>query len=241
MRDVVLDDNLIKDFARNELLRQGDASIRRPTAFNPIRQKLRALANCVSQANSLDPGIESMTHLISPKKFNVFIKVCTNIANTNNQMGLTIGGYIKKIVLLKISTAIVEDSSNMQREAEQFRYLFDAHFTSQVSAVARKKQRLKRIDMPEDLPLFEDMQVLGTYIKKQISQIAKNETVRLSKLILAYLVMYNKRRPFEVAEIERDTYIRQAYKSVQDNKEILASLSYAERLMATRSVESAIK
>ena len=156
-------------------------------------------------------------------------------------MGLTIGGYIKKIVLLKISTAIVEDSSNMQREAEQFRYLFDAHFTSQVSAVAGKKQQLKRIDMPEDLPLFEDMQVLGTYIKKQISQIAKNETVRLSKLILAYLVMYNKRRPFEVAEIERDTYIRQAYKSVQDNKEILASLSYAERLMATRSVESAIK
>ena len=65
--------------------------------------------------------------------------------------------------------------------------------------------------------------------------------MRLSKLILAYLVMYNKRRPFEVAEIERDTYIRQAYKSVQDNKEILASLSYAERLMATRSVESAIK
>ena len=51
---------------------------------------------------------------------------------------------------------------------------------------------------------------------------------------LAYLILYNKRRPFEVAELRRTTYIAEAYKSIKDNHEILASLTYAKRVMATR-------
>ena len=79
------------------------------------------------------------------------------------------------------------------------------------------------------------MQIFATHLKREIAAAAKNkDTMRLCKLILAYLFMFKKRRPSEVAEITRSTYAAEAYRTIRDNKAILSSLSYAEKLMSTR-------
>ena len=159
------------------------------------------------------------------------------MANLNDQMGLTIGGYVKKLILLKISSAIMHDNQDKQKEAEKFRYLFDAHFTSEVSAVAGKRQKLRRLNKPEDLPEESDMSALNAYVKKQIlDSTADQDTVRLSKVVLAYLILFNKRRPSEVAEITTVSYLAEAYRNINDNQEILKSLSVSERLMSKRFV-----
>ena len=217
------------------MLRQGDTSIRRVNAFNPMRQKLRACANILAEVQKLDGNVKHTIMLIHPKNFSTFNTACNNITAKNNQMGLTIGGYMKKLILLKTSSAIISEDGQLQNEAEKFRYLFDAHFTSQVSAVAGRKLRLKRSDRPEDLPEFADMSILASHCKEEMRKASgQNDTVRLSNVALAYLILYNKRRPFEVAELRRTTYIAEAYKSIKENHEILVYPTYAERVMATR-------
>ena len=217
------------------MLWQGDTSIRRANAFNPMRQRRRACANRTAEVKKMDGNVKVTIMLIQPQNYPTFIAACNNITAKNNQMGLTIGGYMKKLILLKTSSAIISEDGQLQNEAEKFRYLFDAHFTSQVSAVAGRKLRLKRLDRPEDLPEFTDMSILASHCKEEMRKASgQNDTVRLSNVALAYLILYNKRRPFEVAELRRTTYIAEAYKSIKDNHEILASLTYAERVMATR-------
>ena len=73
-------DELIKAFARNELLRQGDAAIRRPNAFNPMRQKLRAVANLLCKAKAKNSNIPSMNDLLVPSNYKLFSNQCKIIA-----------------------------------------------------------------------------------------------------------------------------------------------------------------
>lgn len=235
LRAIVHSDVLIRSLARHELLRQGDRDMRRPNAFNVIRQKLRATANILAEARKIEADIRTMSDLLTPKHFNSAMGACRAISKKNEQMGLTIGGYLKHVILLKISAAIQTSSSDLQQEAEQFRYLMDAHFLSEVSAVAGKRQRLKRITKQEELPLHTDMNKLSDYLKDEIQKLVDpTDSLRLSKLAMAYLTLFNKRRPMEVAEITTQAYIEEALRNIDDNKEILDSLTYAERVMAKR-------
>lgn len=117
-------------------------------------------------------------------------------------MELTIGGYLEQVILLKISAAIQLGDADLQGKAKQFKFLIDAHFLSEVSAVAGKRQRVKKLSKTEDLPLQSDMNKLSDYLKQEICKITtESESLRLSKLTLSYLILYNKQRPTEVAEI----------------------------------------
>lgn len=232
LRSIILKDRLIQDFARNLILRSGGEELRRPNAFNPLRQKLRAVALLLSESRKTDRDIEDMDTLLSPKFFQPLLNASKTVATQNDQMGLTIGSYIKQLILLKISRAIQTNDMTKQTEAERFRYLMDAHFLSEVTSVAGKRQRLKRINRPEELPLSSDLADLSAYLKEQI--MTTNDVNRLAKLCLCYLIVFNKRRPMEVAEITTEAYITEIQRPIEDNPEILNSLEFTERLMAER-------
>lgn len=238
LRTIIRNDKLIKSLARHELLRQGNKEARRPNVLNPIRQKLRAVANVLSKCSKINPDIENMSQLLIPANFRTFMSACQDVSMTNDQMGLTVGGYIRQLLLLKISAAIQCDNADLQRETEQFRFLMDAHFLSEVSAAAGKRQRLKRINKPEELPLQQDMYKLADYLKSEILKVKKiggpDDSLRLSKLLLCYLVHYNKRRPMEVQELTTESYLSEVHRGIQDNEEILNSLTFSERVMAKR-------
>lgn len=235
LRGIIHADPLILSMARHEILRQGERELRRPNCLNPIRQKLRGSANVLAKSQDIDKSINTMSDLFKPSNFETFLTACRGIAANNDQMGLTIGGYIKQLLLLKISTAIQNDQPDSQRETEQFRFLMDAHFLSVVSSVAGKRQRMKKISRPDELPLHGDMNKLAVYLKKEISKISDpKQSPRLSKLVLAYLILYNKRRPMEVSEITSKSFIKEAMRDIHDNEEIMNSLSFAEKVMAKR-------
>ena len=61
-----------------------------------------------------------------------------------------------------------------------------------------------------------------------------NDDINLRKLCCAYLILFNKRRPMEVAEIKTETYLLEIKKDIADNEEIKRSLSAAENEMAGR-------
>lgn len=240
LRKIILDDSLIQQFAAHELVQQGDSNIRRPNSHNLVRQKMRSVANILCESQKKDNTISSMMDLISPGNFKAFIAACKKVAVENNQQGKTLGGYFRRIILLKISMAIEKESADQQREAEQFRYLMDAHFLSQVSGPAAKRQRMKNIAKADDIPLADDMKKFSDYLKKEISEVtdvsSDAQSARLSKLLLAYLIHFNKRRPMEVAEITTQAFISEALREIHDNKEIIDSLTFSEQVLAKRLV-----
>ena len=87
LRDLIMTDELIKDFARNELLRQGDAAIRRPNASNPMRQNLSTVANLLCKAKAKNKNIQSMNALLVFSIYKLFSNQRKIIAKVNNQMG----------------------------------------------------------------------------------------------------------------------------------------------------------
>lgn len=232
LRSLIVKDDLIKDFGRHLLMRLGGKELRRPTAFNPLRQKLRSSATILLESRKLVPGITDMSSLLTPIYFKAFITACKTISMRNEQMGLTIGSYVKQLILLKISKSIQTGDENMQKNTENFRYLMDAHFLSEVSSVAGKTQRLKRINKVEELPLSSDLYKLSTYLKEELTK--ASDPNRISKLACAYLTLYNKRRPMEVSEITTKSFKTEIERPIVDNPEVLASLSLTERLMGSR-------
>ena len=150
-------------FAHHLLLKQGEKDLRRPSAYNNIRTKLRTVGRVLKKAEECYK-ISSMDSLLVPENFKKMTNCAREIVKENDQLGLTLGNYIKQLLLLKFSVALTENNEQKQKEVENCKYLFDAHWTSYISSVAGRRQRMKRLNIVDELPLTSDLNILTSYI-----------------------------------------------------------------------------
>lgn len=98
---------------------------------------------------------------------------------------------------------------------------------------------------PKLLPLTEDCVKFNTYLKseeKKIkAEIKKDGTIsfttykRFASITLAQIILYNRRRPSEVAEITTSDYKDQTTKEATVHDEVMQSLSAPEKVSLKRS------
>lgn len=218
-------------FAKHMIQRLGPIDIRRPHDITPVRTKVRTVARLLMLVKQYDDKL-SMTELLKPQHFEELVRAGSNLAKQNPQIGLTIGGYIKQLMLLKISEAIKTNDFQKEEETKKFQYLFDAHWNSAITSVANKQQRYQRINIQHELPLTSDLRDFSEWLKTQI--LKETEVERLRKLIMTYLILFNKRRPMEVAELTITNY--RLENSQTHNHEVMNSLSETEKILAKRYI-----
>lgn len=222
------------EFARCEVVKLGPKAIRRHFDLTPLRTKLRTIGRLVYHARKEQGGgcLWSLSDLLEPARFHQLVAAANILSEMNHQVGLTLGSYIKQTALLKLTAAGEKKDKERQEEVKNFQFMFEAYWTAFVTSVAGKQQRHKKINKQEEIPLTSDLNLLSKYLKEKIP-LTKDSTT-LKKLCLSYLIMFNKRRPMEVAELTSTNYLMAIGASTLDNEEIVNSLSEAEKILAKR-------
>ncbi|KAL2093743.1 hypothetical protein ACEWY4_011055 [Coilia grayii] len=202
----------------------GDAAVRE----DYIRQRLRELGRLLVTCQRITP-MNSLMDLILPKNWDHLIAVLKEVAGYDDETGcftnLTIlsqlYGSLQKIGSFVESDAVSQQDEEMTGNArsfnkdfvEKWRKLFPTPYST------RKSQHCHKIGV-KLLPFTEDIKNLHTYLKDHVGEClsalcaSPNQTVwaNLAKIVLAQLIMFNRRKAREVAQLTlKEFNTREAY------------------------------
>ena len=239
LEDIARSDELIRDYCRSLLQRLGDDTEQRIKDKDNIRTKLRTIAKLLKALNQRTPRWQSLAHFISGPCFDLLVSTTKDLAAQADSPSIAIrlGFAIKQIALLKLSKAIKTGDPLMELEAKQFQCLFTAHWSNQVACVANRRQRLRRINRDIQVPLTSDLVAFTTWLSNElVAGIKRPPTATnvqlVCKLLMTRIIIFNKRRPAEVAEMKVGDVQRAA--AMETNEEIIASLDASEQMLSKR-------
>ena len=175
-----------------------------------------------------------LTTFITPGGYDKVEQAARQLALKSPQLGLSIGHYIKQICLQKIALAIKEKCYEDLAEAEDFKKLYESSWSNFVAAPTSRRQRLMQLNKAAELPLTSDVMKVTDYLKRCVDAQLKLERVEIDKLIkvtLASIILFNKRRPAEVAQLKFED-VEAACNKEEDNIELQKSLNETERRLA---------
>ena len=91
----------------------------------------------------------------------------------------------------------------MLDDGEKFARLCEGYWCQTVASATNRTQRLRKLQKTTELPAADDITKLTRFIHEETWEAVHNGAVeRLKKLILAGLILFNKRRPMEVEELK---------------------------------------
>lgn len=225
-------DSIIRLFGENQILRKGEELTF--TEVNQIRAKLHYLARLLSQLHIQTDTTMSFSELLRPQFYDEFVNSVLVIRETNKQLALTLGHYIKQICLLNIAQSIKAENKQAEQMSESFLKLYNSSWSATVASSTARLQQRSKLNKAIKLPDTEDLVKLTKFLNLKICDPATNYTM-LQKYLMAGIILYNKRRPAEVAEIRISDY-QLSLDNQEDRKEILNSLPAEERVVASRFV-----
>lgn len=244
LKEVCIEDTLIREFGLCLLDRMGTPEEQRRKDEDNVRTKLRSTARLLGKLNGKKLRPQAMDNYITGGEFmNVVMSVneLSREAGSPN-LALTLGHYIKQICLLKGSLAIQTANPRKRQEANDFKELYAAHWNSKVAAIAHRRLRLKSMNKTQDIPSTEDLVNLKNYLVNAIQRGIEGSQIQVydqylcfAQLVLAQIVLFNKRRIAEVDELKVwDFEHRMNGRDCEHNSEIEDSLGASERALAKR-------
>ena len=152
-------DLLIKEFSKSMLLRLGEKSEQRIKDIDNVRTKVRTVGRLLKELNETKEAALPLSDYITGRNFGLVTNATKSLAlkSDSPQVALTLGHYIKHVALLKISVGIQEDNSDYIKEGRNFQELYQCHWNSRVSSVAKRRQQLRHINKESKLPLTKDL------------------------------------------------------------------------------------
>ena len=147
-------DQLIREFGKSLLGRLGEEDERRLKDVDNVRTKIRTVGRLLKELRNVEGEEKTISDFIKGTEFKKVVSATKSLALScdSSQLALTLGHYIKQIAFLKVSCGIMNGSSEYQQEGKDFQYLYEAHWNNQVSCVAKRRQRLRQINKPSEIP-----------------------------------------------------------------------------------------
>lgn len=230
-------DNLIRLFAKHQLLRKGDSETYQET--NQIRQKLRFLARLLIQLRKVSERELMLSDFIAPQYYDDIVDAVLELRQANKQLAVTLGHFIKKLAILKIGEAIRQGDKAMKEVAQNFLDLYTSSWTELVMSSTIRMQQKEKLEKVVLLPTSDDLTKLSKFIDAEIEQETvqgvPSNYVRLQKLVMAALLLFNKRRADEVATMTIGEF-RLGQLSKEDKSDILQHLPVDEKTISSRYV-----
>ena len=233
MLEVIKADKLLRQYGTYQIERLGSLELARPVEVNNIRNKLRSIARMVLKLRETGEG--DLINMIKPQVYERFVSTVRQMALQSDQLGLTLGIYVKQLSLLKIADCIAAGNRDGKQDAEDFLQLYNASWVQRVSSHIGRRQRLKKLNKSHDLPIEEDLRKLTRFLESEIKSTV--DVQRLKMLTLSSLILFNKRRPMEVHEMTVEDF-RIAREKTQDphDAELLNKMTPTEKAIANRYV-----
>ncbi|KAL3870155.1 hypothetical protein ACJMK2_038238, partial [Sinanodonta woodiana] len=237
-------DNLILSFGKILFEKLG---IRRK---HNISQRMRQLARITI---SLEPKCDQLADIICGKQFDNVVNATNTLCNKtqNNEkvfvfekpgLALRLGHNLMKCAQIKRGNALRNDDESGYKEASRFLELMDAEWADKFSSIALTTLKTNKFNKNDLLPLTSDLVKLKVYLDNQmktfITEIKTNQTYtiwrQLAETTLAKVVIFNKRRGGEAAQLLLETYAKRGFWKSKANEEILNSLSSVEKKLFSR-------
>ena len=175
-----------------------------------IRDRMRTVATfCLKYIEIEGSDDYFIKDILRPKNFRKICSVAKAAWNESLTPATKLGRYLKEIVVVLQNAAIMENDNSSKIHYENLLQLIDTSWTY-VSAPNRRKLNEQK-DHVVEMPITNDIKLFLHYVSIEISQkitefdqnendyVLFHDFTKLNKLVLAYIIVFNRRREGEVS------------------------------------------
>lgn len=191
--------------------------------YNYMRNTLRQLAKLLMRLKRIRPDITSLEEFIDPMHFQDVIEAVRLMVGQDlktNQivipsLALKMSGYLKKCCAVLRSEAMKQYDDAKFKKIKRFNCLIYEEWDSEFTSNALRNLNELQKNKVKLLPLTEDVAKLSNFLKREIYESYRclstdNENCvayqQLQKLILAMIILFNRRRCGEVSKMKLEDY-----------------------------------
>ncbi|XP_059371080.1 uncharacterized protein LOC132108389 [Carassius carassius] len=189
-----------------------------------IRQKLRELGRLLicSRKNT---SLKTIKDHIKPANFMQVVESVKLLAGYDSKthayrcpsLALKIGHNLTKISMLLESHANLQNDYSAAKDARTFRRVYETRWNELISAASLRTLQESKWNTPLLLPFTKDVQTLHSYLdvqqqdlhSKLSTEVSPQTWAKLAKVILAQVILFNRRRAGEVSKMTLSAYVCQ--------------------------------
>lgn len=217
--------------------------------FDLVRQNMRRLAKLLQFCEGENSKIKNLFDLLKPLHFGLILKGVYHIANYNPEtdifesptLAMNFGTLIKKCCDIAYIHLVQKYNTSAERkDLKILKKLIESQWADEISAQAGLNLNEKKWNKQELLPLTSDLKKLNIFLEK-----CANESFQLLNMdpcnfdayntlketIYTQIILLNRRRPAEVAQIKIDAYQTILTNETINNSEFLNCLSETEQIL----------
>ena len=215
-----------------------------------VRCKLREIGRLLIQLRT-DHGIQSIAAALDPKYFQNVVNSVRKVAGfcdvqhrfATPSLALKLGHSVKKCAMILVSAALQSASREVEEKANAFMRLCEIDWSHEVSSSALTTLKDKKLNSTQILPLTEDISKFHDFLRTSVTEsiaVLQSTThdseskskawLSLTQLVLAQLILFNRRRVGEVSKMTTANF--QAVNKI-DNSDICQHLSPLERKLCS--------
>ena len=167
------DDYLLKMFADSLLDKLVSNDEKTSSHMSIIQSRLQSVLNLLEVLNKDKPVSKELDYYICGARFTEVtdaVKVMSSQTSSNN-IGISIGLCLQKIVLLKISHGMENNSPQAETEGNEFKELMRTQWNLKVISKVKERRSVSEVDSEDVLPSAEDLLRLINWSKEQCQKI----------------------------------------------------------------------
>lgn len=201
-----------------------------------VRQNVRRLGKLLLFAQKHNPEIKYLIDLLQPSYFRLIIKGVNVIARYNEgtdlyespTVGMNLGTLLKKCCdLAFIEMLEVKNSHEKRENFKILKMLIESKWSDEISAQAATNLNENKWNKNELLPLTSDLKKLNEFLRnlaeEAFSKLLNNNIDKVSystlkEVLFCQIILLNRRRPAEVAQLTVRTYKSVNLQTKEDNE-----------------------
>lgn len=214
-----------------------------------VRQNMRRLAKLMKIARKEDGQIKQLLHLLKPRYFQLIVKCVSILALYNADaeryesptLAMNFGTLLKKSCDLGLIHLLQQnvDTSSQREDLKLLKILIESQWSNEISAQAATNLNENKWNKNELLPLTSDLKKLQEYLSLQAEQAlehlqtspsSSDSYCKLKECLYVQIILLNRRRPAEVAQLKVQTYKSISLEPENDN-ELQKCLTETERIL----------
>lgn len=212
-----------------------------------VRTCVRNLSKLLQFSRGFNNNIKYLIDLLRPTLFKDIIRGVNFIAGYNEENDLyespTVALNFRTLLTKCCDLAIIQllqehGTEDRRKEIKILKTLIESQWANEVSAQASLNLNSKKWNKQDLLPLTTDLKKLKDYLERNAAEtfemLKQNENDNLAynslkEILYCQIILLNRRRPAEVAQIKVETY-KSINMNVQEN-EFEGCLTEAERIL----------
>ena len=204
-----------------------------------IRDKIRTVATFCTKYNQEYSNNDSVKDIFQISNFDNIFRFLyqRGVFGKALSPSTKLGGYMKEIIVLLKHEAIVTNDSVKSKELDDLLYLVENRWTLISARNLRKlkEQRPIVVEMPitNDIKIF--LGFLSDNIKEYLEELKQSQTIELwtnlSKNVLAFLIVFNRRREGEVSKLKLETYTQRPNYEEMETDTFFQTLTTIEKYL----------